>query len=40
MADPALAVTINAAKTGPNSRIMLKATAEPSNPSDPNLRNV
>ena len=37
MADPARAVTINAANTGPSSRIMLNATAEPNNPSEPNF---
>ena len=32
--------TIKAASTGPSSRIILRATADPSRPSEPNLRNV
>ena len=39
MAEPARPVTIRADSTGPSSRIMLSATAEPSNPSAPNFRN-
>ena len=40
MADPARAVTISAASTGPNSRMMLNATADPSTASDPNFLKV
>ena len=35
-----LAATINAASTGPSSRMIESATSEPSRPSEPNLRKV
>ena len=40
MADPALPVTMSAASTGPSSRMMERATAEPSIPVAPNLLKV
>ena len=39
IAEPARPVTISAESTGPSSRMMLSATAEPRRPSAPNLRN-
>ena len=40
MAEPARPMTMIAASTGPSSLINVKATAAPSNPSDPNLESV
>ena len=39
IAEPARPVTISADRTGPSSRIKLRATADPSNPSAPNFRS-
>ena len=40
MADPARAVIMIAVSTGPNSRMIDRATAEPSSPTDPYLTNT
>ncbi|OPX96706.1 MAG: hypothetical protein A4E59_01047 [Syntrophorhabdus sp. PtaB.Bin027] len=39
IAEPALPVTIRLVRTGPNSRVMLKATVAPTSPSEPNFLN-